>query len=114
MLLWAAGIAHWVGGNIDFLLAGTILVGSIPGVLVGTGLSVKAPQKFLRYALAVVLIASGTTLILKDYEPGIVLPAIGVASVMVGVLFGAQAFSRRTLQGRGSPAGAADLTSEHR
>ena len=25
VLLWAAGAAHWVGGNIDFLLAGTIL-----------------------------------------------------------------------------------------
>ena len=84
VLLWAAGIAHWVGGNVDFLLAGTILAGSIPGVILGTNLSVKAPQKFLRYALAVVLIASGTTLILKNYEPGIVLPAIGVASVMVG------------------------------
>ena len=55
ILLWAAGIAHWVGGNVDFLLAGTILVGSIPGVIVGANLSVKAPQKFLRYALAVVL-----------------------------------------------------------
>ena len=66
VLLWAAGIAHWVGGNIDFLLAGTILVGSIPGVIIGTGLSVKAPQKFLRYALAVVLIASGTTLVAEE------------------------------------------------
>ena len=55
VLLWAAGIAHWIGGNIDFLLAGTILVGSIPGVLIGTGWAVKAPQTFLRYALAVVL-----------------------------------------------------------
>ena len=106
VLLWAAGIAHWIGGNIDFLLAGTILVGSIPGVIVGTNLSVKAPQKFLRYALAVVLIASGTTLIAKNYEPGIVLPAIGVASIMVGLLFGAQAFSRSRASGR-TPAGAA-------
>jgi uncharacterized membrane protein YfcA len=94
ILLWAAGIAHWIGGNIDFLLAATILVGSIPGVIIGTDLSVKAPQKFLRYALAVVLMASGTTLIVKNYTPGIVLPAIGVASVMVGVLFGAQTLSR--------------------
>ena len=44
VLLWAAGIAHWIGGNIDFALAATILVGSIPGVLIGTRLSVKAPQ----------------------------------------------------------------------
>jgi uncharacterized membrane protein YfcA len=94
VLLWAAGIAHWIGGNIDFLLAGTILVGSIPGVIIGSDLSVKAPQKFLRYALAVVLIASGTTLIAKNYSPGIVLPAIGVTSIMVGVLFGAQMLTR--------------------
>ena len=32
VLLWAAGLAHWLGGNVDFLLAGTILVGSVPGV----------------------------------------------------------------------------------
>ena len=105
MLLWAAGIAHWIGGNIDFALAGTILVGSIPGVLIGTSLSVKAPQRFLRYALAVVLIASGTTLITKNYTPGIVLPAIGIASIMVGALFGAQAISRsRSRSARTPPA----------
>jgi uncharacterized protein len=94
VLLWAAGIAHWVGGNIDFLLAATILVGSIPGVIVGTNLSVKAPQKFLRYALAVVLIASGATLISKNGSPEVVIPAIAVASVMVTFLFGAQVVTR--------------------
>src|SRR5688572_30810384 len=94
VLLWAAGAAHWVGGNIDFVLAGTILVGSIPGVIIGTNLSVKAPQKFLRYALAVVLIASGVTLISKEGDPSVVIPAIGVASVMIGALFAAQAFTK--------------------
>jgi uncharacterized membrane protein YfcA len=108
VLLWAAGIAHWIGGNIDFLLAGTILVGSIPGVLIGTGWAVKAPQTFLRYALAVVLMASGATLIAKNYTPEIVLPAIGIASIMVGALFGAQAISRsRSKNARRTPAGAA-------
>jgi uncharacterized membrane protein YfcA len=105
VLLWAAGVAHWIGGNIDFLLAGTILVGSIPGVLIGTGWAVKAPQTFLRYALAVVLCASGTTLIAKNYTPEIVLPAIGIASVMVGALFAAQAISRsRSRNARTPPA----------
>jgi uncharacterized membrane protein YfcA len=104
ILLWAAGIAHWVGGNIDFGLAATILVGSIPGVIVGTNLSVRAPQKFLRYALAVVLCASGTTLILKEGTAGVVVPAIGVASIMIGALFAAQIISRG---GRSSTAGAA-------
>ena len=31
ILLWAAGIAHWVGGNVDFVLAGNILLGIDPG-----------------------------------------------------------------------------------
>ena len=103
ILLWAAGIAHWVGGNIDFLLAGTILVGSIPGVIVGSNLAVKAPQTFLRYALAVVLIASGIALILKEGSAGVVIPAIGVASLMIGVLFAAQAVSRGRAKGRRDP-----------
>jgi uncharacterized membrane protein YfcA len=94
ILLWAAGFAHWLGGNIDFLLAGTILVGSVPGVIVGTNLSVRAPQTFLRYALAVVLCASGVTLIVKEGTPDVVIPAIGVATLMIGTLFAAQAFSR--------------------
>ena len=31
VLLWAAGVAHWVGGNIDFGLAGNILARLDPG-----------------------------------------------------------------------------------
>jgi uncharacterized protein len=104
VLLWAAGLAHWVGGNVDFALAGNILLGSIPGVILGTNLSVKAPQAFLRRALAVVLIASGVTLITKEGDPTVVLPAVGIAAVMVTVLFGAQAISAR--RSRGDPAGA--------
>ena len=103
ILLWAAGVAHWVGGNIDFLLAANILLGSIPGVILGTNLSVKAPQTFLRYALAVVLMASGTTLIVKNYDAGIVIPAIGIASIMVGGLFAAQIFTGRGTGGRRAP-----------
>ncbi len=99
ILLWAAGLAHWIGGNIDFLLAATILVGSIPGVIVGTNLSVRAPQKLLRYALAVVLIASGVTLISKEGSPEVVIPAIGVATLMLGVLFAAQAIARSRSKG---------------
>jgi uncharacterized protein len=106
VLLWAAGIAHWIGGNVDFVLAGTILAGSIPGVIVGTNLSVKAPQKLLRYALAVVLIASGVTLISKEGEAGVVLPAIAIASVMIAALFAGQAISRGRARQRRAPVAA--------
>jgi uncharacterized membrane protein YfcA len=105
VLLWAAGIAHWVGGNVDFVLAGNILLGSIPGVILGANLAVKAPQKLLRYALAVVLIVSGITLISKEGSADVVIPAIAIAGVMIGVLFAAQIVSGNRSK-RGSPAGA--------
>ena len=98
VLLWAAGIAHWIGGNVDFVLAGNILLGSVPGVLLGGMLSVRAPQAFLRRALAVVLLASGTTLVVKEGDPSVVIPAILIASVLVGGLFAIQAISQRRLR----------------
>ena len=104
VLLWAAGIAHFVGGNVDFVLAGNILIGSIPGVIVGANLSVKAPQDFLRVALGVVLIASGTTLVLKEGEPGVVVPAIAIATVMMGALVALQVISHMRTNGKRPPA----------
>jgi uncharacterized membrane protein YfcA len=65
VLLWAAGIAHWVGGNVDFVLAGNILLGSVPGVVIGAALSDRAPQGFIRTALGVVLLGSGIVTIQK-------------------------------------------------
>ena len=104
VLLWAAGAAHWVGGNIDFGLAGNILLGSVPGVIIGTKLSVKAPQAFLRGALGVVLIASGTTLVVKEGAAGVV-PALIVGGMMIGLLIGLQLVQRSRRNGR--PAAAA-------
>jgi uncharacterized protein len=104
ILLWAAGIAHWIGGNVDFVLAGNILIGSVPGVLLGGMLAVRAPLGFLRTALAVVLIASGTTLVVKEGTPEVVVPAIVIASLMVGVLFAAQIITMRGIKARAGPA----------
>jgi uncharacterized membrane protein YfcA len=104
VLLWAAGIAHWVGGNVDFVLAGNILLGSVPGVLLGGALAVRAPQRFLRNALAVVLIASGAMLIVNEGAPEVVVPAIIVAGLMVGALFAAQIITTRGMRARAGPA----------
>ncbi len=65
VLLWTAGIAHWVGGNVDFGLMGTILLGSIPGVWIGTGLLGKVPVDGLRPALGVVLLAAALGVLTK-------------------------------------------------
>jgi uncharacterized membrane protein YfcA len=86
ILLWAAGLAHIVGGNVDFGLAGNILVGSIPGVIIGAALSDRAPQGFIRTALGLVLIGSGIVTIQKgdaDVWPiAAVVAAIGLGAVL--------------------------------
>ncbi|HJS97338.1 MAG TPA: sulfite exporter TauE/SafE family protein [Solirubrobacteraceae bacterium] len=95
VLLWAAGIAHWVSGNVDFGLALNILLGSVPGVLIGSQLSVKIPTGFLRNALGTVLVASAITLITKEQVPaGILIPSLSVAGVAIAALFAIQAVPR--------------------
>src|SRR3954454_171342 len=62
VLLWVAAFAHVVSGNVDFGLAGTILIGSLPGVWIGTNLATRMPKNALRAALGVVLLASAPAL----------------------------------------------------
>jgi uncharacterized protein len=78
ILLWAAGIAHWVGGNVDFGLVGNILVGSIPGIWIGSHLTVKLPTGFLRTALGVVLVCSSLALFDKA---GVAMPIAILATL---------------------------------
>jgi uncharacterized membrane protein YfcA len=65
VLLWAAALAHIVAGNVDFALAGTILLGSIPGVWIGSGLTMRLPVGVMRATLAIVLVAAGLALLQK-------------------------------------------------
>ena len=65
ILLWAAGVAHIVAGNVDFALVGTILLGSVPGVWLGSHWSVRVEPAVLRATLATVLIGAGLALLIK-------------------------------------------------
>jgi hypothetical protein len=98
ILLSAASVAHFFGGNIDFGLAGNILVGSIPGVIVGAALSDKAPQGFIRTALGVVLIASGFVTIQKG-DPNVWPIAAAVAALGLGsVLYAPHWINKRRVR----------------
>jgi len=85
ILLWAAGIAHWVGGNVDFVLAGNILLGSLPGVVVGTHFAARAPVGFIRTSLGVVLVASGIITVQKG-DPVVWPIAAAVAGIGLALL----------------------------
>ncbi len=97
ILLWAAGIAHIFSGNVDFGLAANILVGSVPGVILGSNLSVSWPQGLLRTALGVVLIAAGIA-ILEKANTDLVPYTIGFAAVSFAALFGIQYLLRREVE----------------
>ncbi len=97
ILLWAAGIAHWVGGNVDFILAGNILIGSIPGVVIGAALSDRAPQGFIRTALGLVLVGSGIVTIQKG-DPNVWPIAAAVAALGLGSILAAPRWLHRRRQ----------------
>jgi uncharacterized membrane protein YfcA len=74
ILLWGAAIAHVVAGNVDYGLMGNILVGSVPGIWLGSVLSVRVPTGGLRLALSVVLLGAGLGLLSKaglDVPPAV-------------------------------------------
>ena len=62
-LLWVAGIAHLIHGNVDVGAMGWLLLGSIPGILAGSQITVRLPDRALRVGLATVLLASGVRLL---------------------------------------------------
>ncbi len=84
LLLWVAALAHIAGGNVDFALAGTILIGSVPGVWIGASVATRLPERGLRPALGIVLLSSGMALLGKA---GLEIPAaVLVATPLVLVL----------------------------
>ncbi len=78
LLLWVAAIAHLFSGNVDLLLTATILIGSLPGVWLGTRLSTSLPERGLRPALGIVLLAAGLALLTKA---GVDIPAVVIIAV---------------------------------
>jgi hypothetical protein len=62
-LLYVAGFGHFIAGNVDIGAVGWLLIGSIPGILVGSQLSISVPERPLRIALASVLGLSGLALL---------------------------------------------------
>jgi uncharacterized membrane protein YfcA len=63
-LAFVAGFGHWLIGSVQVDLLGVLLLGSIPGILIGSWLAPRVPDFWLRMALAVVLMIVGGRLVL--------------------------------------------------
>jgi uncharacterized membrane protein YfcA len=83
-LLWIAGVSHLLHGNVDLGAMAWLLLGSIPGVLLASQLTVRLPDGALRIGLASVLTASGVRLLeVPGYE--ILVPVLLVAGGALAV-----------------------------
>jgi hypothetical protein len=74
-LVMAAALGHALFGDLQLDIAGAVLIGSIPGVLIGARISSRAPAGLVRSALVVVLLASALKL-------------LGASTALVGVVTG--------------------------
>jgi len=54
-----AGLGHMQLGTVDFALLGSLLVGSLPGIYLGSHLGIRLPERVVRPALAGMLLMIG-------------------------------------------------------
>ena len=55
-LTLVAGTGHWALGSVDWQLMAVLLMGSLPGIMVGSYSALRVPETVLRVTLATVLI----------------------------------------------------------
>jgi uncharacterized membrane protein YfcA len=106
-LLWVAGSGHLLAGNVDLQAVAWLLIGSIPGVLLSSGLTLRLPDRLLRLMLGVVLSASGVKLLSLPHssESAITVLALGLIGVACYYRF---AYRRRLNSGTPMAAPALD------
>jgi uncharacterized membrane protein YfcA len=85
-LLYVAGVGHFIAGNVDMHVVGWLLIGSVPGVLIGSHYSVRLPEHVLRFTLANVLALSGLKLV--NVPQAYLAVALGIcACAVLGMLW---------------------------
>lgn len=62
-LTLVGGIGYWILGTVDWHLLGTLLIGSIPEIIVGSYLATRVPETVLRIVLSATLIVVATRLL---------------------------------------------------
>jgi uncharacterized protein len=97
-LLWVAGAGHLVAGNVDLHATGWLLIGSIPGVLLGSQVSISLPERALRLGLAATLTLAGLKLAEVPGAEILILVVLSVAALTL-----VSAGVRKLLRGSAKP-----------
>jgi uncharacterized protein len=105
MVTLAAGAATILWGTPNFSVVASILIGSIPGILIGSHFTHRSPDRLLRGAIALVLGASG----LKTLDAAPIWYVVGaVVIVAIGAAYVARTRTHRS--GSGELQGTAELS----
>lgn len=88
LLLAVGAIAHIASGNVNYVLMANILIGSVPGVVLGAHFVDRVPERALRVVLAAVLLGSALALVdsAGGRMPSAVIFGAPVAIGLLGVL----------------------------
>jgi uncharacterized protein len=95
VLLWTAGLAHFATGNVDLGLMATILIGSLPGVWIGTALVPYVPVAALRNGLGIILAAAALGVLTKA---GVDIPPVVLVAVPLALAVLSFAVHRRRVR----------------
>jgi hypothetical protein len=85
MLLWVAGLAYLVHGDVDMHAMAWLLVGSIPGVLIGSHMSVRVPERALRVGFGSVLVLSGIKVAEVPASSYVIVAGLAVGALVLAV-----------------------------
>jgi uncharacterized protein len=102
-LLWVAGFGYLALGKVDLHAMAWLLVGSIPGVLIGSQLGVGLPDRPLRVALATTLVLSGVKIVDVPESSWIIVGALIAGALGLGAWKLAQREERRPVPVRADP-----------
>jgi uncharacterized protein len=99
----AAALGALTFGHVEFGVTASIIAGSVPAVLIGSLLSSRAPDKYIRPAITFVIFASGLKYVgVPTYPLGFTMGAILVAGAAYGL------FRLRAQRREAAPARAAE------
>ncbi|MET8152074.1 sulfite exporter TauE/SafE family protein [Actinoplanes sp. NPDC049668] len=107
-LVVSAALGHALFGDLKLDIAAAVLLGSIPGVLIGARISSRAPGGIVRAALVIVLLASALKLL------DVPTPAVGAASAAAVLVAVGLAVYRRVTAGRQARVVAAPIGDDDR
>ena len=78
-LTLVAGAGHWALGSVDWSLMGVLLMGSLPGIAIGSYCALRVPETVLRLTLATVLILVAAKISTQELSSSTITALSGVS-----------------------------------